>query len=213
MSYTDFHTHLLPNIDDGRLTEQDLDKMLDIYRNANFKNIICTPHIYNPYVHTDIKSIRSTFAKFKEHAKSRFDIDCFIGSEYYYSKQDKIVGIPIASKYQLIELPTTLAPIDFVDKFYNLTKTGMKIILAHVERYPYLRVGSPNLDKLIDMGVLIQVNAGSLEQNKGIEFVENKIADILATDNHGNYKLPLIYLDQLGKYPYLKERMDKINLN
>jgi len=212
MGYIDFHTHLLPDIDDGRLTAKDLDKMLEVYKRANFSAIVCTPHLYNPYVHTNISSIKEQFNYLKKLAKDTYNIECYLGSEYYYLNQEKIIGLPIASKYQLVELPTTLPPSDFVDKFYELTKSGIKLILAHVERYPYLQVGSPELDLLRDMGVLIQVNAGSLAANKGLEFVNNEIADLLATDNHGNYKLPLVFLDQIGKYPYLQERMEKYTL-
>ena len=109
----------------------------------------------------------------------------------------------------MIELPTTLAPIDFIEKFQDVINSGFKIILAHVERYPYLKVGSPYLEKIIDMGVLLQVNASAIANGQATGFVENEIADIISTDNHGNFKLPLIYLEQIGKYPYLVERMEK----
>ncbi len=213
MSYIDFHTHILPDIDDGVLTFDNLDEMLNIYSEVGFSKIVCTPHLYNPYVKTNVKEIKETFYKVRDLAKQSYNIDCYIGSEYYYYNQDNILGIPINSKFQLVELPTTLPPSDFIDKFYQLSKTGMKIILAHVERYPYLRVGSPELDKLINMGVFIQINASSLAYNNGLEFVENEIADIIATDNHGNMKLPIQFMQQIDRYPYLKKRMEKINLN
>lgn len=213
MSYIDFHTHILPKIDDGTLTFDNLDKMLEVYAQSNFSKIVCTPHLYNPYVKTNIGMIKETYLKVRDLAKSKYNIECYIGSEYYYFNQSRIVGIPIDSTYQLIELPTTLPPLDYIDKFYKLTKTGIKIILAHVERYPYLKVGTPDLDKLINMGVLIQVNASSLASNRGVEFVKNEIADIIATDNHGNINLPLQFLEQIGKYPYLQKRMEKIHLN
>ncbi len=211
MSYIDFHTHLLPNIDDGVLKFDQIEEMLEVYSKAGFSKIVCTPHLYNPYVKTDIANIKDTYLKVKDIALN-FDIDLLLGSEYYYLNQSRIVGIPISSKYQLVELPTTLPPKDFIEKFYNLIKSGIIIILAHVERYPYLKVGSPHLEKLIDMGVLIQVNASSLANGKAVDFVENEIADLISTDNHGNFKLPIIYLEQLGKYPYLIKRMGKIYL-
>lgn len=211
MSYIDYHTHLLPNIDDGVLKFDQIEKMLDVYSKASFSKIVCTPHLYNPYVKTDIAKIKETYLKVKDIAKN-FGIDLLLGSEYYYLNQARIVGVPISSKYQLVELPTTLPPKDFVEKFYNLIKSGIIIILAHVERYPYLKVGSPYLEKLIDMGVLIQVNVSSLANGKAIDFVENEIADLISTDNHGNFKLPIVYLEELGKYPYLIKRMGKIYL-
>jgi len=211
MSYIDVHTHLLPEIDDGALKLNELEKMFDIYSKAGFSKIVCTPHLYNPYVRTNISSIKDTFNKVSDIA-SGYKIELLLGSEYYYRDQDKIVGLPIQSTYQLIELPTTLAPIDFIDKFEKVLDSGLQIILAHVERYPYLKVGSPYLKKLIDMGVLIQVNASAIANGSATAFVENEVADLIATDNHGNFKLPLVYLEQIGKYPYLVERMEKINL-
>jgi len=211
MSYIDFHTHLLPNIDDGVLKFDQIEEMLEVYSKASFSKIVCTPHLYNPYVKTDIANIKDTYLKVKDIAFN-FGIDLLLGSEYYYLNQTRIVGIPISSKYQLVELPTTLPPKDFVEKFYSLIKSGIIIILAHVERYPYLKVGSPYLEKLIDMGVLIQVNASSLANGKAVDFVEKEIADLISTDNHGNFKLPIVYLEQLGKYPYLIKRMGKIYL-
>jgi protein-tyrosine phosphatase len=207
----DLHTHLLPNIDDGVLKFDQIEKMLDVYYQADFSKIVCTPHLYNPYVRTNISAIKDTYKKVRAIAKT-FSIDCLLGSEYYYSNQRSIVGIPIESRYQLIELATTLPPPDFIDKFNFVLKTGMKIILAHVERYPYLKVGSPDLEKLIDMGVLIQVNASAVASGKAIEFVETETADLISTDNHGNFKLPLVFLEQIAKYPYLHKRMEKIYL-
>lgn len=205
------HTHILPNIDDGALKLNELDKMLDVYSKAGFSKIVCTPHLYNPYVRTNISEIKETYNKVRDIALG-YNIELILGSEYYYKNQAQIVGIPIQSTYQLIELPTTLAPLDFIDKFKDVLDSGLQIILAHVERYPYLRVGSPYLEKLIDMGVLIQVNASAIANGSATEFVENKVADLIATDNHGNFKLPLVYLEQIGKYPYLIERMEKIYL-
>ncbi len=212
MSYIDFHTHILPNIDDGVLDFDQVEKMLDIYSQAGFSKIVCTPHLYNPYVRTNIREIKETFKRVSDIAKG-FNINCILGSEYYYRNQDTIIGIPIQSRYQMIELPTTLAPIDFIEKFQDVINSGLKIILAHVERYPYLKVGSPYLEKIIDMGVLLQVNASAIANGQATGFVENEIADIISTDNHGNFKLPLIYLEQIGKYPYLVERMEKIILD
>ena len=107
MSYIDFHTHLLPNIDDGVLKFDQIEEMLDVYSKAGFSKIVCTPHLYNPYVKTDIANIKDTYLKVKDIALN-FGIDLLLGSEYYYLNQSRIVGIPISSKYQLVELPTTL---------------------------------------------------------------------------------------------------------
>lgn len=211
MSYTDFHTHILPEIDDGVLKLDQIEEMMEVYSDAGFSKIVCTPHLYNPYVRTKISDVKDTFFKVKAIA-SNFNIECILGSEYYYLNQSRIVGIPMKSRYQLIELPTTLPPTDFVEKFKSVLNSGIQVILAHVERYPYLKVGSPDLEKLIDMGVLIQVNASAVANGKAAEFVETEIADLISTDNHGNFKLPLVYLEQIGKYPYLQKRMEKIDL-
>lgn len=212
MKLLDLHTHLLPDIDDGKLKMEEFEKMLDIYRRANIKKIAFTPHLFNPYVHTKVEKIGETFNTCSSIAKD-FGIECALGSEYYYNKQDYIMGIPIALKYQLVEFPTTLPPLNIVERIIQLLDNKIGVIIAHVERYPFMQVGSPLLQELRKLPVLFQVNVEGLEGGAAKPFVEEKIADFISTDNHGDFTLPIRYLEQVGKYPYLLERMESLDFS
>lgn len=212
MKLIDLHTHLLPTIDDSKLKEQDFERLFEIYKKAGFSKLAFTPHLFNPYVHTKVNEIWTSFNHYSKIAKD-IGIECSLGSELYYSGQSEIAGIPIALKYQLIEFPTTLPPKNIVESIKKLLDKGIGVIIAHVERYPFMKVGSPLLNELRELPVLFQVNVDGLEAGKAIPFVEEKIADFLTTDNHGDFTLPERYLTQLSKYPYLMERMDKLDFS
>lgn len=211
MKLVDMHTHLLSNIDDGKLEIENWEKMLKKYKDANIKTIALTPHLYNPYVHTNLDLLVKRYTAFEEIA-SDFGITTSLGSEVYVGSQEIIKGIPISMKYQLIEFSTKLPCANLVEKVLKLLLTGVKVIIAHVERYPFMSVGSPLFKQLKDLGVYFQVNVEGAENGSAIPFLEEEAADIISTDNHGDFTLPERYLKQLINYPYLLERMDGLNI-
>jgi protein-tyrosine phosphatase len=211
MKLIDLHTHLLPNIDDSKLEMNQLEKMLKKYKDANIKAIALTPHLYNPYVHTDLDLLGSRYKIFDEMA-SDYGIITSLGSEVYVNRQEIIKGIPISLKFQLIEFSTKLPCANLVEKVRALKKTGVEVIIAHVERYPFMSLNSPLFKELKQLGVLFQVNVAGAENGSAIPFLEEEVADIISTDNHGDFTLPERYLKQLINYPYLVERMESLNI-
>lgn len=212
MKLIDLHTHLLPNIDDGRLKIEEIEKMLKIYRDSNIRSIALTPHLYNPYVHSNIDLLMERYTMFNTIA-SDYGISTTLGSEVYVNNQDEIKGIPINLKYQLIEFSTKLPCINLVQKVKALKESGVEVIIAHVERYPFMTKNSLFFKQLKELGVLFQVNVEGAEDGTAIPFLEEELVDIISTDNHGDFTLPERYLKQLINYPYLLERMDSLNIN
>ena len=212
MKFIDLHTHLLPGVDDSKLHLDQIEEMLSKYKEANFGTIALTPHLYNPYVYTHIDIIEERLKYFKSIAKN-YGINCTLGSEVYVDRQKVIRGIPIDLRYQLIEFSTKLLVVDVEKRVKALKDTGVEIIIAHVERYPYMGVKTKLFKNLRDMGVLFQVNVGGLENGTALPFVEERVADILSTDNHGDFTFPARYLKQLEDFPYLIERMERLNIN
>ena len=73
-----------------------------------------------------------------------------------------------------------------------LQMKGFRVILAHVERYESILEDMDSLDMLYDMGVLIQVNAGSIIGKSGRrvkkfvhDLLENQMVFCVGTDAHG----------------------------
>ena len=212
MKFIDLHTHLLPSVDDGKLHLEQIEEMMIRYSEANIGLIALTPHLYNPYVHTYIENIEEAY-KLVKSIGEKHGINCVLGSEVYVDRQETISGIPIGLKYQLIEFSTKLPPPNIVSRVKALKDTGVEVIIAHVERYPYMGVRTKLLKDLRDLGVFFQVNVGGLENGSALPFVEERIADILSTDNHGKFSFPQRYLKQLEDFPYLIERMENLNIN
>jgi hypothetical protein len=73
---------------------------------------------------------------------------------------------------------------------------GRQIILAHPERYDYHgRDPLESVKRWRDLGAFIQVNGGSLAglyttsaQELGLRFMEEGLADIVASDHHGDLR-------------------------
>lgn len=62
MGICDMHCHLLPEIDDGYLSREQFIRMLTLYQLSGVTAIAFTPpHIYNPYVTTNIAGLRETY--------------------------------------------------------------------------------------------------------------------------------------------------------
>lgn len=67
-----------------------------------------------------------------------------------------------ANKWLLIELPYAGPPPDLFGFLHRLRQTGYKILLAHLERFPYVVQYPALVEKIVDSGYAIQINLGSL---------------------------------------------------
>ena len=165
----DFHNHVLPNLDDG---SKSMEMTLDMLREASkqgIKKIVNTVHYQHPKMDgksTDYNYIQEVRDKvLKEAEKIDIEIDIELASEVYYLPNlCDIADDPITTinGYMLIEFPTMIIPFNFLDIFFNLKMKGVNPILAHPERYRFVQENIIELEKIQDLGVLFQIDAGSL---------------------------------------------------
>jgi len=88
---------------------------------------------------------------------------------------------------------------------------GITPILAHIERYEYLRSDSPLLERLIDSGVLLQCNASSVfgknRSSTVIKLIKRGYVDLLASDCHSPvYRPPNLF----EAYKKLKKESERL---
>lgn len=84
--------------------------------------------------------------------------------KWNFHKGNPITGndLDAANKWLLIELPYAGPPPDLFGFLHRIRQTGYKILLAHLERFPYV-VDHPQLvERMVDSGYAIQINLGSL---------------------------------------------------
>ena len=116
------------------------------------------------------------------------------------------------SRYVLVEFKYGIHPKDLENAIYNITTSGKIPVIAHIERYECLEKNIKLIEKLIEHGVKIQVNAESVlkpklfgDKHKKYKqrakyFLEKDIVDIISSDAHN--------LDT--RKPYMKEAYDVI---
>lgn len=201
----DIHNHILPGVDDGLKTIEELIEILKEYKKHNINTVFFTPHINHPAVKTDITEIRKKYEIIKEEAK-KIGINTYLGSELYLQPKNPEF-IPIKDYFVLIELPTKIYPMYLLDKIFDLQLEGYEIIMAHVERYEWLRDNEKLIDKLKTMNVYFQMNLEYIEKDN--YFIPNDLIEFIATDYHGKKRGPIDYT-LFEKYKDIMEKGKKI---
>ncbi|MBE6250035.1 MAG: hypothetical protein E7111_00085 [Bacteroidales bacterium] len=177
----DFHSHILPGIDDGA---RDLNESLILtkaLKDWGFERVTCTPHITSKYPNTP-QLIQEAFDRLVEAvSETGIDIELKMSAEYRLVPQtwpevlEKGWLMPIEDKYILMELPISkpekMGDIKPIEEFRKVMAMGLTPVLPHPERYFYL--SWKELMSFVEAGVLIQCNYGSLAGLYGLAAREN----------------------------------------
>lgn len=196
---TDMHCHLLPGVDDGCRDVNETIECLKIMGKVGYKKVLLTPHFQanypnkEEYIKKHFEWLKSEIAKRTTEELPKLD---WISGEYRFD----IRYAPQPGIRQVLPLPGNRLLCEFAlhakdympfDLFEEFQKQGYSLILAHPERYPYIGVHSPDLEKLINMGVELQINILSLNgfygdtaMDKGFAYIEHGWVSYLGTDMH-----------------------------
>ena len=95
------------------------------------------------------------------------------------------------TSYVLFELPKNEEPLNLYDLIYEMQQNKIVPVLAHPERYVYVQKEPELLYDLVEKGVLIQANYGSIIGQYGNKaqmivrkMFENNLVHFLGTDVH-----------------------------
>ena len=193
--YTDVHSHLIPNIDDGSKSLEESLLIINSLREMGFKKLITTPHVMSDCYKNDGEIISSGLLSLKNAIlKEKIDIEIEAAAEYYldFDFQEKIGKeefLTFGNKYILVELSFLSRPDYLQDILFNLQLNGYIIVLAHPERYQYLSM--KDYEQLAGRGVLLQLNLLSLvgyysdNIKKKSEFlIDQELISLAGTDCH-----------------------------
>ncbi len=141
----DIHSHLIPGIDDGSQSIEESISLLKGIEALGYKKIITTPHIMSDaYKNTPeiIKSGLSTLQKAAKKENILIEIDA--AAEYYLDdgfckllSQKNILSIN--EKFLLFETSYISKPLQIEDMIFEITSAGYIPIMAHPERYRYIK--------------------------------------------------------------------------
>lgn len=206
----DFHSHILPMIDDGATDLENSVALASAMADWGFERITCTPHITNKFRNTP-ESIRPVFEQLQEALYVRnVNVELRMSAEYRLVPEtwpevlEKNWLMPIEDKFILMELPIfnpeDIGNIKPLEEFKKVISLGLTPLLPHPERYSYL--SHEELMSFVEAGVKIQSNYGSLAglygdeaKQKTQKLVDEGLVSYYGTDMHN-----LHYVDVIGRY-------------
>lgn len=194
----DFHTHILPNIDDGSRSIEETFNLIKEAKNVGFEAIISTSHYIEEYYETNAPEREVWINAIYENLQAKnIDINLYLGNEIYLSENIiKLLEEGKAStindtSYVLFEMPLNAEPMNLYDVIYEMMQYKLVPILAHPERYSFVQKEPELIYDLIEKGVLMQANFGSIlgiygEKAQIIvrKFFESNMIHFLGTDVH-----------------------------
>lgn len=202
----DIHMHLIPGVDDGAENMEMALVMMIRAKQQGISQIAATPH--SEAFRYSQEETKIGFQKLTAAAaKACPDMKLYLGCEVYCEESimDQVLEAlgsgryPTmnGTKYVLMEFSQWVYPENTVSCVEALVKAGYKPVIAHMERYKYLRDNMELVDCFRDMGALIQLNAYSLfdEMDDSIknwarQLVQERKIDFLGTDAHRTYHRP-----------------------
>ncbi len=190
MNMIDIHSHILPGIDDG---SKSIEMSLEMLRNAEkdgTKKIVATPHFCRGYGEEQYSSVKEMVKSLNHKAKEAgINISILYGQEDYSEEilsdyKEGLIGTIEGTNYMLFELPMRENLDESIfDLLYELQILGVKLILAHPERYKFIMDNPSMINRFIEEDILLQMNAGSICGSFGKNV--KKTAEILV--KHGVY--------------------------
>lgn len=190
----DFHSHILPRIDDGSRSVEESISMLQQAAEQGIREIVLTPHFYPQ--HTTPERFLEKRARALLHLREHMDPGQKLptlrsGAEVYFYPQmshtDELAQLAIeGTDCILVEMPMT----QWTDRMYRelvqiRENLGLTPIIAHVDRYlgHFRDHGIPR--RLAELPVLVQANASFfMRGSRGMNMLRNRQIHLLGSDCH-----------------------------
>ena len=212
----DFHTHILPNIDDGAKDANVSATLLKMEAEQGVRCVLFTPHYYGKQSLAGFLEKREKgYASIKANIPS--GMQTRLGAEVLLTgindpTDDTICALAIEkTKYVLIEMPFQRWRESVLERIANfIEETGYTPIIAHVERYVEVLKNPAILTYLAELGCLIQVNASAFldKRVKGLVFalLKKGLVHCIGTDAHNLDTRSVDYA--AAKYAVCKKKME-----
>lgn len=201
----DLHTHILPGVDDGAMTDEVAVAMLRHAVADGITTLVATPHSH----HARGVDVHAACHRLQTLAVAGgMDVTIIPGSEVRIAS-----GLDAAYRagelqtiddgtWLLLELPLHDEwPLPLVlGAVERLRAAGARPILAHAERYPFVHKRPEAVAELVALGVPVQINARSLfyreadpDRRAADALLRAGLAHLVASDAHNaRYRPPAL---------------------
>lgn len=224
----DFHSHVLPAIDDGSRDFDMTTQMLLESKEQGVETLVATPHYYPNKINAELFLERrnNAYSLYMNKLDEQIKIpEIVLGAEVYFcngiSNLKELDLLAIGdTNYILLELPFESWSKRVFDEINSIiSDRGLKPIIAHFERYIGLQNDHKNINRLFDMEVVIQSNAeyfiGFWTRRKALNYLKNNIIELIGSDCHNMTKRPpnLGVAYEIINKKCGKDVVDKLNRN
>lgn len=190
----DWHSHILPEIDDGSRDIKESVALLEMLVSQGVDTVIATPHFYadNESVDCFLEKRNKSFENLKTHLADGMP-DILLGAEVRYyqgiSRLSQIKDLSIENnKLLLLEMPFSRWTEYTVRELIELSgNRKVTVMLAHIDRY--LKFQSQDVwNRLYGSGLLMQVNASYFAdfstRRKALSLIKNGAEVFIGSDCH-----------------------------
>lgn len=200
---TDFHSHILPNVDDGSASVEESIAMLRREAEQGIRQVIVTPHFYPRHDSPERFLARRKAAEaVLRDAMAKYDDlpQVICGAEvYYFSGISECEALPQLTigkkKCILIEMP----PIPWTKHMYSeleaiQAKWDLTPIIAHIDRYLGVLNTHGIPQRLEELPVLVQANASFFlrtgTRGRALRMLKQDQIHLLGSDCHNMTSRP-----------------------
>lgn len=179
MKRIDFHTHILPGVDDGAGSKEIALTMLRKLRGSHVDLIVATPHYFSldETPGDFLNRVRPVYEDFAAETNGRF----LLGAEVYLDRslllKEDLGDLCIqGTDLLLVELPVS----EYREWMYQTISGiasvyGVRPVIAHVERV-LPRISKKDLEQLMDIpGICFQFNHTAFDSWKARRFLKQLV--------------------------------------
>lgn len=190
----DLHSHILPGMDDGARDLEESLRMADLAVRSGVTAMVATPHCAGDRT----EEVRESLAYLRAGLRSnRIPLKVYAGMEIFGAPntaqmlQSGQLLTLAGSRYPLIEFDFESDGEPETQVLQRVIQAGYVPLVAHPERYRYVRENPELINLWKRMGCLFQVNRGSLLGRFGpgaramaLELTGRGFATVVASDAH-----------------------------
>lgn len=192
----DFHSHILPKMDDGsRNVEMSL-RMLQTSADMGVEIMVATPHFYGHRESRDnfLRRRDQSWAELSEALSGKIGFPkILLGAEVAFNshilKHPELDELCISgTRVLLLELPFASWSEYELDGVTKLSlDCGYQVVLVHFERFLGFPGNEDWLERMLELPILLQMNGGSLLKFRGGKWAawfQDGRASLLGSDCH-----------------------------
>ena len=192
---TDLHTHILPGMDDGPRDLETARHLLQLQLRQGVRRIALTSH-YHPEMEPLDAFLHRREAAFEALQNiCPPELTLKKGCEVYFTpallNMDAGQLCLEGTNVLLLELPVLQKPAFLTEVLTALARQGSTVLIAHAERYQYVRQDPGVLARWKELGAVIQLSAGAAAGDPLTrKIIQWGLGDVLASAAHSPQHRP-----------------------